>query len=251
MKLKQIGLLGIPFLLVFILSTGSVVLSCVSTSGTEKTAEQGGGRDASINTGPMEDGRIYTQWVFDEIYSVMLISMENKSRKIELKGEDWHYDRESTLLNIGPVENHRTGREGGGIVYPVYSRRAGGLSLGINLFPDKKYCSFDCPYCEVFPFETDVEFSPDRMEEDLIAAVREAELKRIPVRDISFSGNGEPNLSPFLEEALGRVSLIRDKFLPGTELVLITNGTGLLDEKIFDLLRKAACGPMGLNIWLK
>ncbi|MBM3871597.1 MAG: radical SAM protein, partial [Verrucomicrobia bacterium] len=28
-------------------------------------------------------------------------------------------------------------------VYPVISRRSGGLSIGINLNPDKK-CNFDC-----------------------------------------------------------------------------------------------------------
>ena len=33
-------------------------------------------------------------------------------------------------------------------VYPVISRRSGGLSIGINLNPDK-VCNFDCVYCEV------------------------------------------------------------------------------------------------------
>ena len=33
-------------------------------------------------------------------------------------------------------------------VYPVISRRAGGLSIGINLNPDKK-CTFNCAYCQV------------------------------------------------------------------------------------------------------
>ena len=33
-------------------------------------------------------------------------------------------------------------------VYPVLSRRSGGLSLGINLNPDK-VCNFDCIYCQV------------------------------------------------------------------------------------------------------
>lgn len=33
-------------------------------------------------------------------------------------------------------------------VYPVISRRSGGLSVGINLNPDK-VCNFDCVYCEV------------------------------------------------------------------------------------------------------
>ena len=33
-------------------------------------------------------------------------------------------------------------------VYAVVSRRAKGLSIGINLNVDK-ICNFDCPYCQV------------------------------------------------------------------------------------------------------
>ncbi|MFM7555101.1 MAG: hypothetical protein ACKPAH_07370, partial [Verrucomicrobiota bacterium] len=33
-------------------------------------------------------------------------------------------------------------------VYPVVSRRSRGLSIGVNLNPDKR-CNFDCVYCEV------------------------------------------------------------------------------------------------------
>src|SRR6266498_2476938 len=33
-------------------------------------------------------------------------------------------------------------------VYVVISSRARGLSIGVNMNPDKR-CNFDCPYCEV------------------------------------------------------------------------------------------------------
>jgi sulfatase maturation enzyme AslB (radical SAM superfamily) len=33
-------------------------------------------------------------------------------------------------------------------VYTVVSSRARGLSVGVNMNPDK-YCNFDCAYCEV------------------------------------------------------------------------------------------------------
>src|SRR3569832_161632 len=33
-------------------------------------------------------------------------------------------------------------------VYPVVSRRSGGVSIGVNLNPDK-ICNFDCIYCQV------------------------------------------------------------------------------------------------------
>jgi histidinol dehydrogenase len=151
---------------------------------------------------------------------------------------------------IGPVEDHR-GREGGLLVYPVYSRRSGGLSLGINLFPDRKLCSFDCPYCEVFPFETGFRFSPEFMGKALTAALHRFRNREVPVRDICFSGNGEPTISPHFAEALEIAVKIRDTAAPGTALVLITNGTGLLNDRIFELLHRAAAGPPGLCVWLK
>jgi len=152
--------------------------------------------------------------------------------------------------SVAPIEDHRK-REKGVLVYPVYSRRSGGLSVGINLFPDKKLCSFDCPYCEVFPFSTRAEFSPERMEGELIAAIAAALERKIPVRDICFSGNGEPTMSAYFPEALERAGRVQREIAAGAELVLITNGSGLLDERVFSLLHDAAAGFLELNIWLK
>ncbi|GHV89209.1 hypothetical protein AGMMS50267_15690 [Spirochaetia bacterium] len=156
----------------------------------------------------------------------------------------------SGAIKIGPVENHR-GREEGAIVYPVYSRRSKGLSVGINLFPDRKVCSFDCPYCEVFPFAQDIVFSVEVMERALKAAIANAHAENIPVRDICFSGNGEPTMSPHFATALEAALRIRDEHAPDATLVLITNGTGLLNDRTFDLLRCFAAGPAALAIWLK
>ncbi|MCL2270901.1 MAG: hypothetical protein FWC24_06100 [Treponema sp.] len=151
---------------------------------------------------------------------------------------------------IGSVDNHRE-REKGVLVYPVYSRRSGGLSVGINLFPDKKQCPFDCPYCEVFPFSTNAEFSLEQAENDLRSAVAAALKHNIPVKDICFSGNGEPSLSPAFPEALDLAGSIRSAMVPSAELVLITNGVGLLQPQLFSLLQNAAAGSLALNIWLK
>jgi histidinol dehydrogenase len=153
-------------------------------------------------------------------------------------------------FNIGPVENHRK-REEGALVYPVYSRRARGLSVGVNLFPDQKLCSFDCTYCEIFPFSRDIAFSVEVMERALKNTLAEAHAKNIPVRDISFSGNGEPTLSPYFADALEAAARIRDSKAPEAALVLITNGTGLLDDKTFSFLRACAANTVALNIWLK
>jgi len=147
---------------------------------------------------------------------------------------------------ISPIENHRR-REKGVLVYPVYSRRSGGLSVGINLFPDQKQCPFDCPYCEVFPFTRNAAFSLEQMEADLRAAIASALKQNVPIKDICFSGNGEPSLSPDFPAALKQADSIRREMVPAAELVLITNGAGLLQPDIFSLLKDAAA----LNIWLK
>jgi len=156
-------------------------------------------------------------------------------------------------LNITPTTNHRE-REKGCIVYPVYSRRSEGLSVGINLFPDKKKCPFDCPYCEVFPFSGNAAFSYEQMEEDLRSVIVSAQNQNIKIRDICFSGNGEPTLSAVFPEAFRRTEEIRAEMTASSHLVVITNGAGLLQPQIFSILKNAACleQPEGfLDIWLK
>jgi histidinol dehydrogenase len=160
------------------------------------------------------------------------------------------------ITPITPIQNHRE-REKGVLVYPVYSRRSGGLSVGINLFPDQKSCPFDCPYCEVFPFSTKTVFSPQQMEDDLRSVITDTQERNIPIKDICFSGNGEPSLSPDFPKALELTGRIRGELVPSAKLVLITNGAGLLDQKIFSLLVETAApsnegeGNLALDIWLK
>ena len=158
-------------------------------------------------------------------------------------------------MNINSITNHRE-REKGVIIYPVYSRRSEGLSIGINLFPDKKNCQFDCPYCEVFPFSSNAEFSLEQMEEDLRSAIISAKEQNIPIKDICFSGNGEPTLSSAFKEAFKQAEYIRNEAAASAKLVLITNGAGLLQPQIFSILKdscSADAAPAGsyADIWLK
>ena len=153
-------------------------------------------------------------------------------------------------LNITPITNHRE-REKGVIVYPVYSRRSAGLSIGINLYPDKKSCQFNCPYCEVFPFSANAEFSLEQMENDLRSAIESAQKQDIPIKDICFSGNGEPTLSPSFADALKLTETIHLQMPPSSQIVVITNGTGLLQPQVFSFLKETAVRNPSLNIWLK
>jgi histidinol dehydrogenase len=146
---------------------------------------------------------------------------------------------ETGMGAIGPVEDHRR-REEGALVYPVYSRRSRGLSVGINLFPDRRVCSFDCPYCEVFPFQAAAAFSLARLEAALPPVLAGAKERGLPVRDLCFSGSGEPTMAPAFPAALESAARIRNTLAPEAALVLITNGTGLLKAETFDFLRYAA-----------
>ena len=153
-------------------------------------------------------------------------------------------------MKIDAVKDHRS-REGGAIIYPVYSRRSKGLSIGVNLFPDRKQCLFDCPYCEIFPFETDIVFSLEIMKTALASAINEAKRNAIPIKDICFSGNGEPTMSPNFPEAVSEAALIRSELAPEAKIVVISNGTGLLHTPIFEFLIHSCTSGMELHLWLK
>ncbi len=128
-------------------------------------------------------------------------------------------------------------------VYPVVSRRSRGLSIGINLNPGKD-CNFDCIYCQVARRSRASSriVDTDRLSGELHAILREEKrgsLYEIPpfdllpparrgVRDIAFSGNGEPTASSFFDSAVRIAVQARRQFdLNNTKIVLITNATHL------------------------
>jgi histidinol dehydrogenase len=140
------------------------------------------------------------------------------------------------------------------LLYPVRSRRARGLSLGLDLFPDGKRCSYDCPYCEVFPSEGAPAFDPGRLREELdrYAALASGRPAMLP-RDISIAGRGEPSLSPWLATALEAAAAARRRHpevYGAAALVLITNATGFLEPSVSALLG-ASVEEEGLSIWAK
>ena len=128
-------------------------------------------------------------------------------------------------------------------VYAVISARAHGLSLGVNMNPDK-YCSFDCLYCEVDrrnpPREAKLDV--DAMAAELhktLAFVLAGKLRERPwysalseelfaLRHVALSGAGEPTLAPNFAQAVESIVHIRalGEF-PFFKIVLITNATGL------------------------
>ncbi|QDU72901.1 radical SAM protein [Mucisphaera calidilacus] len=150
------------------------------------------------------------------------------------------------------------------VVYPVMSRRSGGLSVGINLSPDG-LCNFDCTYCQVDRSKL-AENAPVDLDElhgelsVMLGLIRSGDFWTDPdfeglpedrrvLRDLSFSGNGEPTASPLFPAAVDMVLGLRDASgLDGVKVVVITNGTLLHREPV-----KKAIGRLGDRgeVWAK
>jgi wyosine [tRNA(Phe)-imidazoG37] synthetase (radical SAM superfamily) len=151
---------------------------------------------------------------------------------------------------------------GNRFVYAVISSRACGLSLGVNVNPDKK-CNFDCAYCEVDrrnaarEHKLDVETMAAELRKT-IAFIQAGKLAAQPafralpsellrLRQVALSGDGEPTLAANFVEVVQAV--VRVRALGGFfKIVLYTNGTGLDQPHVLrglELLTKSD------EIWVK
>ena len=149
--------------------------------------------------------------------------------------------------------------------YAVVSRRSRGISIGLNLSPGKE-CNFKCIYCQVHreirPLCRDVDINRLQMELDAIlrdeksgSLYEAAPFNLLPplkrgVRDIAFSGDGEPTASPVFDAAVRIAVRARKRFeLADTKIVLITNASRLDKPEVC-----AALAVMDKNngeIWAK
>jgi wyosine [tRNA(Phe)-imidazoG37] synthetase (radical SAM superfamily) len=126
-------------------------------------------------------------------------------------------------------------------VYPVLSRRSRGISIGVNLNPDK-ICNFDCIYCQVSRrSEAETRFvETDRLLHelgDMLDFVTSGEIWNDPqfsdvppqlqrLNDIAFSGDGEPTTFRNFDALVEQVAeLKRERGLDSVKLVLITNAS--------------------------
>ena len=137
-------------------------------------------------------------------------------------------------------------------VYPVVSRRSRGVSIGINLNPDK-ICNFDCVYCQVDRSTPGPVRSVDEERllqelEDMLDLVESGELfedrfRTVPpalrrLNDIAFSGDGEPTTSPRFREVVQAVAEMKQRRgLNDVKIVLITNATMFHRPAVREALR--------------
>jgi pyruvate-formate lyase-activating enzyme len=136
-------------------------------------------------------------------------------------------------------------------VYAVVSRRARGLSVGVNMNPDK-VCNFDCPYCQVdrtIPGGSpvvDVEVLEAELSALLAAAstgtlFEQAPFDTVPpalqrVADIAFAGDGEPTSPREFPEAARLARDARDRHDLDVPLRLLTNATLLDRDRVWEAL---------------
>ena len=158
-------------------------------------------------------------------------------------------------------QDHRRDFAGLTYVYPVVSRRAGGVSVGINLNPNNA-CNWHCAYCQV-PGLVRGEAPPidlAKLEAELtgfLADLAEGRFmeRHVPenwrtVRDIAFSGNGEPTSSRQFALAVSLVGRIRDAAgLRGTPIRVITNGSLVGRAYVQEGLRRLS--QLGGEVWFK
>ena len=136
------------------------------------------------------------------------------------------------------IHDHSRELSGLKYIYSVISRRAGGLSIGVNLNVNNA-CNWQCIYCEIPnltrgsppPIELDVLedelrfflheiIHGDYMEKNV--AIDDRHLK-----DIAFSGNGEPTSAEEFPQIILIVKKVLEEFnlLRKIKLRLITNGS--------------------------
>jgi len=159
-------------------------------------------------------------------------------------------------------DDHDRDRAGLVHVYPVISRRARGLSIGVNLNPNNA-CNFRCVYCQVPDLkagkapEIDLELLERELRGFLDEVVHGDFLERcVPeglrrVNDIAFSGNGEPTTAERFDEIVelaGRI--VTELGLAGKlKLVLITNGSAVHRTEVQRGL--ARMSELSGEVWFK
>lgn len=165
----------------------------------------------------------------------------------------------SDVLNI---YDHDRGSAGMTYVYPVISRRAGGVSVGINLNTNNA-CNWRCIYCQVSDLkrggapEVDLEklagelrgFLRELLQGDFMQRRVPAEARRLS--DIALSGNGEPTSAQEFAQVVDLIGEIMAEFdlIGKVKLVLITNGSLIQRAKVKKGLRKMA--SLGGEVWFK
>jgi wyosine [tRNA(Phe)-imidazoG37] synthetase (radical SAM superfamily) len=115
-------------------------------------------------------------------------------------------------------------------VFGPYDSRRFGRSLAVNPLPSgSRLCNFDCIYCDCaegsWPIDWDLQPrfpSAETIHEALFSAA--GGFAADDLDSIVITGNGEPTLSPHLNEIVDVVNLARDRVWPQARTLILSNG---------------------------
>ena len=160
------------------------------------------------------------------------------------------------------IHDHSRELSGLKYIYSVVSRRAGGLSVGINLNVNNA-CNWQCIYCEIPnltrgsppPIELEV------LEQELRFFLKEiihgdymeknVSLEDRHLKDIAFSGNGEPTSAKEFPEVILIVKKVLNEFdlLHKIKIRLITNGSLMHQASVISSVEMLK--EMNGEVWFK
>jgi hypothetical protein len=159
--------------------------------------------------------------------------------------------------------NHSSDIVGLRYIYPVLSRRAGGLSIGVN-FNTNNACNWRCIYCQVPDLKMGAapEMDFTLLENELrffLDDVRQGDFydhfqvehdKRI-IKDIAIAGNGEPTSLKTFDRAVELIGQIATEagVFPHSNYILITNGSLMHRANVQDGLN--ILKTYGGEVWYK
>ncbi len=147
-------------------------------------------------------------------------------------------------------------------VYPVVSRRSGGVSIGVNLNPNNA-CNWRCIYCQVpelkrgsapsidlnklekelYSFLSDIIYG-SFMQEKVTSDARH-------ITDIALSGNGEPTSAKEFKQVVDIIRKVKFSYglLKDLKVVLITNGSLIDKPNVQEGLR--CLSAINGEVWFK
>lgn len=116
---------------------------------------------------------------------------------------------------------------------PILSRRFG-VSLGVDLSPQKKQCNFDCVYCELGGAKTMPRMDEILPLDQVLKEISKGLAKHRFIDVLSVTANGEPTLYPFLFELSYKLkTLTQGK----CKTLILSNGSNFGDPLVAESLK--------------
>jgi wyosine [tRNA(Phe)-imidazoG37] synthetase (radical SAM superfamily) len=160
------------------------------------------------------------------------------------------------------IHDHNRELSGLKYIYSVISRRAGGLSIGVNLNVNNA-CNWQCIYCEIpnLTRGTPPPIELDLLEQELRFFLNEiihgdymeknVSFEDRHLKDIAFSGNGEPTSAEEFPAVISIVKKLLEEFnlLHKIKIRLITNGSLMHQASVIKSVEMLK--EMNGEVWFK